>query len=76
NITLTMLPEKKIEITEVSTEDNQTPKVDENKNFSIKIKNNDTRELNTYVDVIFYEMGDISLENQKFNDLYCCPLKL
>ncbi|MDD7692522.1 MAG: C10 family peptidase [Prevotella sp.] len=68
-ISLSMLPEKKIEITEVYTEDNQTPKVDENKKFSIKIKNNDTKELNTYVDVIFYEMGDISLENQHFNDL-------
>ncbi|MGN1375524.1 MAG: C10 family peptidase [Prevotella sp.] len=69
NLTLTKLPEKKIEITDVITEDDQVPAVGENKNFYIKVKNNDTQELNTYVDILFYEMGDISLEKQNFSEL-------
>lgn len=66
---LSMLPEKKIEITSVYADNNAVVKAGEKTNLHINVKNLDTKELNAEVDVLFYEMGGLTLENQDFSDL-------
>ncbi|MGM9869862.1 MAG: hypothetical protein ACI30R_09595 [Sodaliphilus sp.] len=66
---LSMLPEKKIEITGVYADNNAAMKPGEQTNLHINVKNSDSKELNAQVDVLFYEMGGITLENQDFSNL-------
>lgn len=66
---LSMLPEKKIEITDVYADNNAAVKPGEKTNLHINVKNLSTKELNAQVDVLFYEMGGLTLENQDFSNL-------
>ncbi|MGM9842774.1 MAG: C10 family peptidase [Muribaculaceae bacterium] len=68
-MSLRMMPEINIEITDVFTEDNQAPAVEKKSNFYLKVKNNGDNEINSYVDVVFYQMGDVELNNQNFDDI-------
>lgn len=68
-VSFKMMPEINIEITDVYAEDNPTPTVDQTNIYCIKVKNNGDNEINSYVDILFYQMGDIELNDQNFDDI-------